>query len=492
MKGILARITSGTGSFLFLLGLALALRVANAAWGSLKLDDFHSLHHARAADLGTFFAVLEQDNHPPLSFLLVRAVRAILGEASWALRLPSLLAGLGTFALVWRIGARFACPPARVAAAFLLAASTLHIDISSDVRMYALLTLASVGLLEGLVACFEEGRGAWRIALWTAVGLHTHYHFLYSLAALGSTSLLLLFTQPACRPAAWKCVGGFALGGLASAPWYLTSFPDQLRHGLAPGGTNAAFGRLFEGFKNLVFLNVSVAGPGLRWVGLGASGVMLALALLGAVGLLRQARASGRPALAWLCISAALLGPTLAWAAAQLRPRSGFDWRYLAGAIPAFCLVVAAEACARGALARLRRAAVFAVGACALVLALANARDPGGEDYRGAIEWILARATPADAVVVADWQPLIFPHALAWEYYAPRLAHGRPLPRRLDYASDLTLAAPDELDLHRRVFCCLRNWRIKYGILATLRERFPSEEIRAFGFSVYTHEFARP
>jgi len=491
LKGILARITSGTGSFLFLLGLALALRLANAAWGSLKLDDFHSLHHARAPDLHTFFEVLRQDNHPPLSFLLVRAARSLFGEGPWALRLPSLLAGLGAFALLWRIGARLACPPARIAAAFLLAVSALHIEISSDVRMYALLALASAGLLEGLLACLEEGRGAWRIALWTAVGLHTHYHFLYTLAALGSASLLLL-TRHCYRRAAWSCLGAFALAGLASAPWYLTGFPVQLQHGLAPGGTNAAFGRLFEGFKNLVFLNVSVAGPGLRWVGLGASGLMLVLALLGAVGLLRQGRTSGRPALAWLCISAALVGPTLAWVAAQLRPRSGFDWRYLAGAVPAFCLVVAAEACASGALARLRHATLLAVGISALVLALPNARDPGGEDYRGAIEWILARASDADAVVVADWQPLFFPHALAWEYYAPRLAHGHPLPRRLDYAGDLTLETPDELDRYQRVFCCLRNWRIKYGILATLRERFPREEIQAFGYSVYAHEFARP
>jgi 4-amino-4-deoxy-L-arabinose transferase-like glycosyltransferase len=492
LKGILARITSGTGVFLSLFTLALALRIANAAWGSLKLDDFHSLHHARAHDLGTFFTVLQQDNHPPLSFLLVRATRAVLGEGTWALRLPSLLAGLGTLALVWRLGARLACPLARGSAALLLAASTLHIEISSDVRMYALLSLASAGLLEGLLARFEDGRGQWRIALWTAVGLHTHYHFLYMLAALGSTSMLLGITRSTYRRASWSCLGAIALGCLASAPWYVLGFPAQLRHGLAPGSTNAAFGRLFEGLKNLVFLNVSAAGPELRWVGLVASGAMLVLALLGAVGLLRQSRTTARPAPAWLLLAAAFLAPTLAWAVAQFRPRAGFDWRYLAGTIPAFCLVVGAEACAIGALARVRRSAVLAVGACALLIALPNVRDPGGEDYRGAIEWILARASAEDAVVVADWQPLIFPHALAWEYYAPRLAHGRPLPRRLDYSGDLTLVSPGELDRYQRVFCCLRNWRIKFGILAALRERFPHEEIQAFGYSVYAHEFSLP
>ncbi|NOT30651.1 MAG: hypothetical protein HOP15_09420, partial [Planctomycetes bacterium] len=109
MKRFLPGQAAAPGLFLALLALALLLRVANGALGSLALDDFHSLHHARAADLASFFRVLVQDNHPPLHFLLVRAARALFGEQAWALRLPALLAGLGALAFVWRIGARLAC-----------------------------------------------------------------------------------------------------------------------------------------------------------------------------------------------------------------------------------------------------------------------------------------------------------------------------------------------------------------------------------------------
>lgn len=476
-----------TGAFFALFLLALGLRLVNAAYGSFKLDDFHSLHHARAPDLASFFRVLQQDNHPPLSFLLVRGARALFGEAPWALRLPALLAGLATLVPVWRIGARLGCARARVVATALVAVSSLHLELSSDLRMYALLALAGAGLLEALLDALEDGRGAWRIGLWTVIGLHAHYHFLYALAVLGSATLYL-GTRPAYRTRLRACLLGFAAGGLLSAPWYLLGFPIQLAHGLAPGGSNATFLRLLEGFKNLVFLNVSVSGPTLRVFLLGASALFLLLAALGA---LRMARASGRTALPVLLAGAAFLVPLLGWSAAHLSTRAGFEWRYLAGALPAFALLAGSEACAEGAMARARRAATLLVLTSALALALFNARDPGEEDYRGAARWVLARSTAADALVAADWQPRLFPHAIGWHYYAAE-APAASLPESLEHTDSFALVAPDRLDAHERVFCFLRSLPDGCSLLDTLRERYPHEEVRAFGRSIHVHVFTRP
>lgn len=489
MKGLLDRWGAGRASAIVLFLAALALRLANLAWGSLKLDDFHSLHHASAVDLTTFFRVLEQDNHPPLSFALLAGARALLGQEHWALRLPALLAGLGTLALVWRLGARLPGRGARLAATALVAASALHIEISTDLRMYALLGLASAGLLDALLDALEDGRGAWRIALWTVVGLHAHYHFLYTLAVLGAATLALLARAP-YRPAARPVLGAFAVAALLSAPWYLAGFPAQLGHGLAPGGSDASLQRLFEGLKNLEFLNVSVAGPVLRALGLAASALLLALAGTGLL-TLRAARAPGRPALSLLIGCGALGVPLLAWSAAQVSHRAGYEWRYLAGALPAFCLLVGSEAAARGGLARLRQGALAFVLAMAFLLAVPNARDPGEEDYRGAIAWILERASPRDAVVAADWQPQLFPHGLAWSYYAPRLGDPRALPRVLGFSDAFALEEPALLSGQERVFCCLRSLPAQCALLRTLRQAFPHEETRAFGRSVYVHVFTR-
>jgi len=475
--------------FAALFALALALRLANGALGSLKLDDFHSLYHARAPDLEAFFGGLVQDNHPPLQFLLVRASRALFGESEWALRLPALLAGLGTLALVWRIGARLACPRGRLAAGLLVALSSLHIDLSSDVRMYALLGLAGAGVLEGLLACLEESRGAWRIALWTALGLHAHYHFLYTLVALGTATVALGLSHSAYRTRLRACLLALAGGALLAAPWYALGFPSQLAHGLAPGGSNATLLRLFEGFKNLVFLDVSAAGALLHPLLIGASALFLLLIASGARGEWLRGRASGSPALAVLLAAAGLGVPLLTWSAAQFSTRAGYEWRYLAGALPAVCLLVGSEGCAAGAFARARRAATALVIACALVLASFTVRDPGEEDYRDAAAWILAHATPADAVVAADWQPLIFPQGLGWRYYAAR-SKGPEL-EVLDPDEELGLANPVRLEGHARVFCILRSLPDGCGLLRMLRQRFAHEEKRVFGRSIHVHVFTR-
>jgi hypothetical protein len=183
--------------------------------------------------------------------------------------------------------------------------------------------------------------------------------------------------------------------------------------------------------------------------------------------------------------------PALSWAAVHVSERAGFEWRYLAGALPAFCLLAGAEACAEGLFARTRRAATLAVGLCALALGLAHVRDPGEEDYRGAAAWLLAHTTPADAVVAADWQPALFPHALGYQYYTGRMAGPAGLPERLEHTLDFALADPTRLVGRARVYCFLRSLPNGCALLRTLRAQFPHEEVHAFGRSVYVHVFTR-
>ena len=478
-----------TWVFAFLMALAVGLRLWNAAASSLKLDDFHSLHHARAADSATFFRVLREDNHPPLSFLLVRITRALLGESEWALRTPALVAGLLTLLVAWRLACRLPCAGGRAAALCLLACSSLHMELSSDVRMYALLALAVTGFLEALVAVLEEGRGQLRAILWCVAGLHAHYHFLYAVSLLGAGALLLALRVPAYRARVAPLLRILGTSALLSLPWYALAFPHQLAHGLSPGGSDATVPRLLEGWVHLVFLNVSSAGPFLRGLWLLAGALLLAQAGLGTWSLWRRA-APERPAFPLLLALSAFGIPVLTWAASTLSPRAGFEWRYLGGALSAFALLAGTEACAAGAWSRARRCALFFVCASAAGLAVQNARDPGEEDYRGAVRWILEHASAGDAVVAADWQPQLFPHAIGWSYYAPRLARGE-LPALLEYRDDFSLADPAELDGRARVFCCFRSLKDECGILRLLRERYPREDVLLFGRSIYVHVFTR-
>jgi hypothetical protein len=105
--------------------------------------------------------------------------------------------------------------------------------------------------------------------------------------------------------------------------------------------------------------------------------------------------------------------------------------------------------------------------------------------------WILARATDDDAVVAADWQPALFPHGLAYEYYAARSRSSAALPERLAVAEAFSLADGARLAGLERVFCCLRSVPNGCALLRALRAEFPSEEVVVFGRSVYVHVFTR-
>lgn len=473
-----------------LLLVALVLRLSNAWTASLQLDDFHSLFHARARGLAELFRGLLQDNHPPLSFLVLHAVRAALGEVELVLRSPGILYGLGTVLVVWHLARRLPGELAQVVATACVAVSSLHVEISSDLRMYSLLALAVAGWLDALVDLLEEGRGRLRAVLWGVVGLHTHYHFLYVLAVSGTlvAGLVLFASAYAARRRAAFAVLLWTLG--LALPWYVLGFPHQLSHELLPGGHVVSELRLAEGMLHLVFLNVGLAGSGWRVLFLAAGGVLLLAALARGLLYVRPAPGRGPDALGLLCFGIAWVLPTLTALAAALSRRAGFEWRYLAGALPALALLVGA-AVAPGRLSSLRRVPVLLALVAALGLSVLNARDPGREDYRDAVRRILAEARPEDAVLPADWSPRIFPHGLAWSYYAPRLARSTTLPARLDHTDEFALAPEIDLRRYPRVFCMFRSIPAGTAMMARLRAAFPDETTEVFGGAIYVVTFSR-
>jgi len=474
-----------------LLVAALALRLGDAALGSLHLDDFHTLFHARAADLGAFFSSLRADNHPPLSFLLVRAARALLGEGALVLSQPALLAGLLAVPLAWRLGERVPERAGAPLSAALVAFSSLHVELSSDLRMYALLALAVAGLLEALVALSADGRGAWRAAAWTVVGFHTHYQFVHAALLLVGLSVLLLVRDGSRGRAVLRAAAGpAAAAALACAPWALWGLRAQLAHDLPPGGSSVSLPRLAEAQVHLLLANVRLAGV-LRPAVLAAGAASIPLGLLGCLRLLRDPRPGVRALGAFLAAGAFLL-PVWSAGVARVLPRSGFEWRYLAGSIVPFAVAVAAAWGGTGWLGGVRRGGVALVALAALALSLRQIPDPGSEDYAGGARAILARAGPDDFVVAAEWQPRIFPHGMGWEYYLGRSGLEHP-PRPLEHDDDFRLAPGEPWRATGgRVFVLSRSLPGDAPLLRTLRAAFADEEARTYGGGVWVSVFSRP
>ena len=468
--------------------LALLLRAVPAFGTSLWLDELHTYHHAIAPSFRALLGSLLKDNHPPLSFALVRVLEPSLGVSEWRLRLPSLLAGVLGVLAAWRLARHLPKGRARIVAPLLVAASSLHAVASSEARMYAWLALFVALWLDAALSWLNLGRGAWRLALITWLGLHTHYHFIHALIVLGPT-LLVLAPRERLR--------SLALPGLAfiltALPWFAWGFPTQLGHDLPPGGSAASLRLLAEGLVHLIFHNASLAGaakPAFQVAG--------ALALLGAMGgAVALVRESGELRRTGVLLGVAAFAlPTWAAIVATFLPRAGFHFTYLTASVVPFALLLATQADA----ARWRRIGLRLVVAFAVLLACLNAMAPSREDYRGAADFVIEAAQEGDVVIAADWQPQVFPHGVGWLFYQAqhlqrRPAAGQPVStsvaKTVSVEAGFVISRPEEVAEATRVFLIGRSLKPDLALFADLHARFAEKRVERFGESVFVHVFER-
>jgi hypothetical protein len=458
-----------------LLALALALRVAAALRKSLVLDEFHTWFHATRPSVQAFFATLELDNHPPLGFAVVAVARALFGASELALRTPALLFGLVELALLFVLARRLSGPRVALAATALLALSSLHVDFSSQARMYALHSLAASATLFALVRLLEAppSRAAQiALALSLATAFHTHYFGAQYVVVYALALGLVAALDASRRPRLARLIAPVGVAALLCAPWALTGFAEQLSHALPPGGDRHSPVELGEAFVHLFFLNVRLGGDGWREAFIAGGGVVLLVAARGAWRLLRDPaqRCAGV-----LCAAGAFGAPLFAWLLALALPRAGFNWHYvLPSALP---MALLAAAGARGLLRYLFGGAL----ALAALLTGLNLATRGTEDFRGAVARALELNRPGDALISVEWQPALFPQGQPYDYYAPRLVDAPPPRLPLEH---FTLPDPRVLDGVQRVIVVRKSLPPGQHLAQLLEARFVRVQQESFGFDL--------
>lgn len=150
-------------------------------------------------DAGELWHVLVNDMHPPLYPTFMFGWIRLFGDSELAVRIPSLLAGVTTVALMPPLGRQFATPRAGWIAAWLLALSPVHVWFSGEARSYAILMLLAVTvvLLAGMVER-RETDPRWRAAYIAATVTITLTHF-YGLSVVGLVALWSLTMTPRAR-----------------------------------------------------------------------------------------------------------------------------------------------------------------------------------------------------------------------------------------------------------------------------------------------------
>ena len=478
---------------LALVSVALVLRLIGATERSLWLDEFHSLHHASAGTVAAMLEGLRQDNHPPASFLVLRWQSDLAASTELALRLPSLIAGCLTVLLGMLAALRLGGVRAAVASGVVLAGSGLALQTQTEARMYSWLALSVAGMLEALATRASGGSKQlpWRTAIWVGLGLLTHYWFLFHLA-LTITAVVVVASRPSKPPLAscpawsWRDTMPFLLGALFALPWYATGFLAQLtEHTLAPGGVDPTFRDLLQSYLTLLFYQLGQRPPVQVVVLTTVASVALLAALLGG---LRALRSSSGPRLgvtAALLSNAFVIGP-LGFGTSMMFQRSGFNWTYLAGAVPALAVLIGCEL-ERWSPLRFRVATT--VLACGLLWGgLPLLTGPGTEDLRGAATFITEHASPDDGVLPVEWQPDFFPHGQVWTYYGVRATDDGPL--RVEHGDHYEPLAP-EAGWPARLWVLRRGLPLDAPLFVELRRVYSAEAGTDFGWGVSVQRFDR-
>ena len=448
---------------------------------SLWIDEFHSLYHARAPDLLSFFASVRTDNHPPLSFLLVRWSTQVLGENPLVIRLPAMVAGVLYLLVLVRLARRLPDAGARRLLPWLGVLSTFCFTIFCEARMYGWLALAVLGSVEAILAGFDGRRSRWWLALWVLLGLHSHYYFLhYGLVLSALVACVAVFDRPR-RAAARSLFAPALLGLLASVPWIAWGLVAQLQHGMPSGANYGSFAYFVESLGHLFFMGMSYVGSWLTYgVALpGTVGVAVA-ALLG-VGVLWRAHDGRDRLLALFLVGGAALAPMWAWLASLASERVSYNWRYVAGSTgPALALVAMGISVGSD---RTRATVRILVVGTMLVVTGFVAFSPGQEDWRGAVRLILERAEPGDAVLLKPMWDQDREHSpTGYDYYAPRLAGGNPFPTEIR-TRDWRIALGYE-----RVWIIERRYYPK-RVFTELRAAFARENLMDVGSALTVHLF---
>lgn len=404
-------------------GIALAILLAGAAlrvamgFESFWLDEAWSWALAREARSALdVFTSFRHDNNHPLNTLYLYALRGVGDSLHWiVLRIPSLVAGVLSLALVLRLGLRFGRGAAGIALG-LAAASFPLVSASAQARGYAaaiLFGLLYVELSWGL-AVRRAGLAAAVLAAVAALGMLSHPTFVYALAGAVAWTAVREHERgagPVGALAGTARVHGAALllaGGLG---WALYA-------GLTIGGGME--------YDRWVTLRQAIAqllafprrGP-LTWVA-----TVVVAGLLGQ-GLRVLLRARDRAAAAFfgVCLVGAPAAVVVAADPKLLYARyllATFPWAYLLAAIGLAALWERA-----GAARSLAGLAVAFVVASNLVHA-GRVLAVGRNDYLDTLVWIDRHSTGPVIEIGSDND---FRNATVLRFYAPRIPSGR----RIDY-----------------------------------------------------------
>ncbi|TSJ45520.1 glycosyltransferase family 39 protein [Fluviicola chungangensis] len=143
---------------LFFILLGLVLKGLFLGSNSLGGDEPFSVYHSQQS-LSNLFSIFQQENNPPLHFLLLHYWIKYFGISEISVRIPSLIFSSFTVLFVYRIGLRFFNLRVAVIASIIFTFSTYQVIFAHEARAYALMGfLTAVSMFHYLEIIHSKNR----------------------------------------------------------------------------------------------------------------------------------------------------------------------------------------------------------------------------------------------------------------------------------------------------------------------------------------------
>ncbi len=196
--------------------LALGARLFLIDQESYWFDEIWAVKQVRLSLPDLLASLAEEDVHPPLYPVLLWGWVRFLGEAEWATRLLSALAGTGAVALVWALGRDLYDRATARVAALILAVHAYAVDFSQESRAYSVMLFLALLAVWTLVRwCRGSDSRRWAVAWIGSAVLLAWVHVYGSFVLLG-LGLWVLGWQPHMRR---RFLLSAAVVAFAFAPW---------------------------------------------------------------------------------------------------------------------------------------------------------------------------------------------------------------------------------------------------------------------------------
>ena len=215
--------------------LALILRLINLNQ-SLWLDEAVQAITAKGSFTYIFLEIVG-DFHPPLYHFLMHYWVLIFGSSEIALRMPSVLFGVGTVGIVYLITKKITDSKiCSIIAALFLATAPFHIYYSQEARMYSMGTFFMAVSFYYFLRILKDDKGALKVIFFiaTLAALYTDYYAWLGILA----QVIYLLIKKKFKFGIW-----YLLFVICYSPW-LPMFLTQIKTGMMATQSLPEWGRL--------------------------------------------------------------------------------------------------------------------------------------------------------------------------------------------------------------------------------------------------------